>query len=222
MTVDRRGKSRIRRRDTEGDAARRDARREAFLEAAVTVIRRDGAGASMEAMAREAGVTKPILYRVFGDREGLLMALGERFAAELMRALDDVLHRGDDGRTTLTKGIRVYIDLIERDLNIYRFLTARLSTELHGSTGGFAQEVARSISVVMGERLRDERTDSGAAEPWAYGLVGMVHMAGDWWIERRTMPKERLVEYVVALLWDGLGVTSSSDPTRSRVQGDEA
>ena len=88
MTVDRRGKSRIRRRDIEGDAARRDARREAFLEAAVTVIRRDGAGASMETMAREAGVTKPILYRVFGDREGLLLALGER-GGNTRRMIDD-------------------------------------------------------------------------------------------------------------------------------------
>ena len=83
MTFDRREKPR-RRRDLEADAARRDARREEFLAAAITVIRREGAGASMEAIAREAGVTKPILYRVFGDREGLLIALGAMIGARVI------------------------------------------------------------------------------------------------------------------------------------------
>lgn len=215
MTIDRRAKPRIRRKDAEGDAARRDARREAFLEAAVEVIRREGAGASMEAIARQAGVTKPILYRVFGDREGLLVALGERFAAQLVTELQKVIDSGDDSRTTLARGIRAYIDLVDRDLHIYRFLTARLSTELQGPTGGFVKQIAASISVVMGERMRAEGADSGAAELWAYGLVGMVHMAGDWWIERRTIPKERLVEYLVTLLWEGLGAASGTEASHA-------
>jgi len=209
MTFDRRAKPR-RRRDAEADAARRDARREEFLVAAVTVIRREGAGASMEAIARQAGVTKPILYRVFGDREGLLIALGDNFAAELVRELDLVLMAEGDSRSTLSRGIAAYVDLVDRDLHIYRFLTARLSTEHHGPTGGFVEQIARTISVVMGERMRAEGADSGAAEPWSYGLVGMVHMAADWWMERRTIPKERLVEYLVTLLWEGLGSTGES------------
>jgi AcrR family transcriptional regulator len=161
----------------------------------------------MEAIARQAGVTKPILYRVFGDREGLLIALGDDFAAELVRELDLVLTVEGDSRATLSRGIRAYVDLVDRDLHIYRFLTARLSTEHHGPTGGFVEQIARTISVVMGERMRAEGVDSGAAEPWSYGLVGMVHMAADWWMERRTIPKDRLVEYLVTLLWEGLGST---------------
>jgi AcrR family transcriptional regulator len=225
MTIDRRATPRIRRRDAEDDEARRVARREAFLEAAVTVIRRDGPDASMEVIAREAGVTKPILYRVFGAREGLLTALGQRFAAELASELDPVLSADDDTRTTLTRGIRAYIDLVDRDLDIYRFLTATMSTELHGSTGGFVQQVAHTISDAMGKRLRIGEPDagvveSGVVEPWAYGLVGMVHMAGDWWIERRTIPKERLVEYLVTLLWEGLGSTAT-EGSRSRPSADD-
>ena len=219
MTFDRRAKPR-RRRDVEADAARRDARREEFLAAAITVIRREGAGASMEAIARQAGVTKPILYRVFGDREGLLLAVGDNFAAELVRELDLVLVAEGDSRTTLSRGITAFLDLVERDRHIYHFLTARLSTEHHGPTGGFVEQIARSISVVMGERMRAEGVDSGAAEPWSYGLVGMVHMAADWWMERRTIPKERLVEYLVALLWEGLGSTGEGGRPQLGIEGD--
>jgi hypothetical protein len=32
----------------------------------------------------------------------------------------------------------------------------------------------------------------------------MVHFAGDWWIERGAMPRARLVEYLTALVWDGM------------------
>ena len=32
----------------------------------------------------------------------------------------------------------------------------------------------------------------------------MVHLAGDWWVERRTMPRERLVDYLAGLLWHGM------------------
>ena len=69
----------------------RESRRETFVDAAIAVVRRDGRGASMEAVAREAGVTKPILYRVFEDRDALVRAVGDRFAAELGRVLDAAL-----------------------------------------------------------------------------------------------------------------------------------
>ncbi len=183
-------------------------RREAFLDAAVAVVRRDGPAASMETMAKEAGITKPILYRVFGDRDGLLHALGERFATELTDVLSAALTGSeagwDDPRGILRATIDAYVGLIERDPELYRFLTERLASSPDRPIPGLVHEVARIVAVTMGERLRTLGVDSGAAEPWAYALVGMVHLAGDWWVERRTMARETLVDYLVALVWDGL------------------
>ena len=54
-------------------------RREQLLDSALTVIGADGyAGVSMEAIARTAGVTKPVVYDAFGDLGTLLRALLER------------------------------------------------------------------------------------------------------------------------------------------------
>jgi hypothetical protein len=58
--------------------------------------------------------------------------------------------------------------------------------------------------VVLGEELRDAGKDSGAAEPLAHGIVGMVHAAGDWWLERRNMTRARLVAYLTEFVWHGL------------------
>ncbi|MGW1149090.1 TetR/AcrR family transcriptional regulator, partial [Streptomyces sp. NPDC002454] len=62
-------------------------RRYELLEAADRVVLRDGPGASMNAIAAEAGITKPILYRHFGDKGGLYAALAERHTDGLLASL---------------------------------------------------------------------------------------------------------------------------------------
>src|ERR671930_593638 len=57
----------------------RMARRLELLEAAFEVIRREGPTASMDEIAAQAGITKPIVYRYFGDRAGLYQAVAERY-----------------------------------------------------------------------------------------------------------------------------------------------
>ncbi len=178
-------------------------RRDRFLDAAVEAIRREGPKVSMETIARQAGVTKPIVYRLFGDRDGLLAALGERMAAEIMAEVGAALAQGpgDDPREMLRRAISAYVALIDTETEVYRFVTEQSSG---GATiTGLAAEVARGIAVVLGEQLRANGADSGAAEPWAFGIVGMVHLSGDWWVRTRTLPREQLVTYLVDLLWDG-------------------
>src|SRR4051812_2562449 len=62
-----------------------EARREQLLDAAKAVVAEHGFhGVSIEAVARGAGVTRPIVYRHFDDLAALLDALVER---ETLRAL---------------------------------------------------------------------------------------------------------------------------------------
>ena len=53
--------------------------------------------------------------------------------------------------------------------------------------------IARQVALVAGERLRAAGRDSDAAVPWAYGIIGLVHQAGDWWVDDQTMSRETLV-----------------------------
>jgi AcrR family transcriptional regulator len=63
-------------------------RREQLLDVTLALARREGMqGLSIERVAREAGVTRPVVYGVFDDLDGLLDALAER---EEPRALADV------------------------------------------------------------------------------------------------------------------------------------
>ena len=46
--------------------------------------------------------------------------------------------------------------------------------------------------------------DAGAAEPWGYGITGLVRSTAEWWLERRSMSRAHLTEYVSQLIWSAL------------------
>jgi AcrR family transcriptional regulator len=67
-------------------------RRAQLLDATLRLAARAGfAGMTVEAVAREAGVTRPVIYDLFGDLDGLLDALGDREEARAMAALARVI-----------------------------------------------------------------------------------------------------------------------------------
>src|ERR671932_2249566 len=92
--------------------AARAQRREELLDAADRVVRRRGGEPSMEEIAAEAGITKPVLYRHFGDKDGLYDALAARYVAELADALQPAAQaRG--GRARFAASVDAYLSYIE-------------------------------------------------------------------------------------------------------------
>jgi AcrR family transcriptional regulator len=63
--------ARARTRSSAPAPTRREQRRAELLEAALRVIRRGEGRVAMEDIAVEAGISRPILYRHFGDATGL-------------------------------------------------------------------------------------------------------------------------------------------------------
>ncbi|MDP1792661.1 MAG: TetR/AcrR family transcriptional regulator [Acidimicrobiales bacterium] len=178
-------------------------RREELLDAAMAGIRKHGAGASMEVLAAEAGITKPILYRHFDDRAGLVNAIADRFATqlehELLAAIEDV---ADNTHEVLVRVVDAFVAYIERDTALYRFIVSpRYDATV--DLGGFLNRLSAYIAVGIGEQLRRDGRDSGGAEVIAHGVVAFVHASGDWWVDRQTMPRAQLVAYVADFLSTG-------------------
>ena len=195
---------------TEGRLTRREEHRrlrgQRLLDAALEVIGREGPAVSMERLAFRLGVTKPILYRYFDDRSGLYRAVAQATLDRLMGELQAALAQPVEPRQLLSEVIDAYLTFIEREPQLYRFLMHRAvveQAEAQITISNFIRDVGQAVSQTMGEQLHAAGADSAAAEAWAYGVVGMVQLAGDWWLERRPMPRPRLVAYLVDLLWNG-------------------
>ncbi|MFN2581560.1 MAG: TetR/AcrR family transcriptional regulator, partial [Candidatus Dormibacteria bacterium] len=116
------------------------------------------------------------------------------------------LERDRHPREHIAVMIDTYLALIESEPELYRFVVhpalddRSMTPDLVGT---YKQVIAEHLTRVIGGALRATRLDSGGAEPWAHALVGMVHEAGDWWIEHRTMARGDLTNYLAALAWGG-------------------
>jgi AcrR family transcriptional regulator len=187
-------------------AARRAQRREFLLDVADRVIARSGPDASVNQIAAEARIAKPVLYRHFGDKGGLYQALAERYVDALMEDLRAALNTASEGRARVRATVDAYLAFVENHPEQYEFLMHRAVAEQAApkeTVRDFIRQVAVEVAVELREELHRNGVDSGGAEPWAHGIVGMVQLAGDWWLRTRTMTRARLVDYITDLLWSG-------------------
>ncbi|MGW1198410.1 TetR family transcriptional regulator [Streptomyces sp. NPDC002536] len=199
-------------RDDQQRAA--EQRRRELLEAADRVVLRDGPGASMNAIAAEAGITKPILYRHFGDKGGLYRALATRHTEALLDGLRAALDAPVGRRERVESTLDTYLAAIEARPQVYRFLMHPAEEEQPAEQGFDVGRHSAPLLRRLGEELAEviaERVDLGPdgaelARAWGHGIVGMMHAAGDWWLRERPFPRARLVRHLADLLWGRLAV----------------
>ncbi len=161
----------------------------------------------MDEIAAEAGTSKPALYRYFADRNELYLAVCDRVATPLLEAITAALagERGDV-RALLQAGIDAYLSFIETEPELYRFVVHQPLVEQQprrDPTADYTTLVAVHVARIIGDGCRQLGLDSGLAEPWAYGLVGMVRAAGDAWLARPTLSRAALTGYLTDLSWTG-------------------
>jgi AcrR family transcriptional regulator len=101
-------------------------RREQLLDATKDIVDRSGFHAvSIEAVAREAGITRPIVYSHFKDLAGLLDALVHREGDRALAQLADVLPTGLESggaRDKLLDGMRAYLRAAQADPVTWRLV----------------------------------------------------------------------------------------------------
>ncbi|WP_179646751.1 TetR/AcrR family transcriptional regulator [Spinactinospora alkalitolerans] len=169
-------------------------RRRTILDAADRVIQRDGPDASMSAIAVEAGISKPILYRHFGDKSGLYRALAERHVDPLMERVRVEFHGRTNLRVRARATVGAYLGMIRKNLNLYRFLMHRATAEDPRTRGDLGMMVRR-----LGEELAEMLVAEGQvpdpvrAQIVAHAVVGMVQAAGEWWLDHPEVPDDVVI-----------------------------
>jgi AcrR family transcriptional regulator len=199
----------------------REGRREEMVDAAIRAIRAHGPAVAVGEIAAEAGVTKPVLYRLFADRADLYVAVGQRIAADVLEKLTPALSdlaRGESP-TRVAALLETYLAAIEEEPELYRFVVQQ-----QGAVGSSQDVISDSRAVVgnalariIGDRARARGADAGPAEPWGHGLVGLVQASADWWIQQgRPISRAALTEYLTRLIWHGISgeLEAAEEPVR--------
>jgi AcrR family transcriptional regulator len=179
--------------------------REEFVDAAIRVIDADGPNPSMNAIAREAGSTKPRLYRQFSDKSDLLSALGERMADEVYQlAVADFNFLLDAPSSALRHALRGYSNVVDRHPNVFRVLAQSRSWTEDSSSGAFdiGRDVARRFAGVATSVLQSVGLENDGVEFTSRAAVGAIVATTDLWLEEEseTMDIDRFVDQLTDLI----------------------
>ena len=186
---------------SEGARARRLAdRRAELLEAALRVIRREGDGVAMEAIAAEAGISRPILYRHFGDASGLYSAVARRFNDQLTARLLQTDGTGS-GRSLLHRQVVTFLSVVAEDPTVYRFLVR--SAPARDRSRALRSDVSRLVAARTAGFLVGSGWERPAAVVAADLLVGGLEATADRWLDEPVGSHEEVAELVTTLAWSG-------------------
>jgi AcrR family transcriptional regulator len=189
-------------------SAHRARRRAEFVAAALRVLDAQGpAELTMDAVAAEAGVTKPVLYRYFSDKTALVAALGEYGTEVLFTRLLPAIAADLPALNRVRGAVAAYFEVIDELPNLYWLIVRHTAGEIPAENDPFQHNkevIASALTALFGDYLRAYGLDSGGAEPWAYGVAGLVQSTAEWWLHRRSMSRVHVVDYTTRLIYAAL------------------
>ena len=161
-------------------------------------------GTSIEEIAAQAGVSKPVVYEHFGGKEGLYAVVVDR-EVERFISMATRLLEGEDHMPKFEVAAVVLLRYIQDNADGFRILV-RDSNPASGS-GTFASlisDIASQVEYILGDVLKARGYDPKLAPMYAQMLVGMVAFTGQWWLDARKPKLEEVAAHLVNLAWNGL------------------
>lgn len=179
--------------------------RERILDAAERVIARDGSAASLDSIAMEADVTKPIVYARVGSRADLSDALAVRLTERMYRAAVGAGGSNDHIDRDILAGIlRSALDTIAAHRELFFYVTRGTTDDAAERSLYLARQSAEGLAVLLARLHRGHEADPTIAPTWAYGIVGMLNMTALWWLHEDSLPAEAIANHLSDLLWPGI------------------
>jgi AcrR family transcriptional regulator len=182
-------------------------RREQLLEVGRALFARKGFdGTSIEEIASEAGVSKPVVYEHFGGKEGLYAVVVDREMQALAGAITTSLSRAGGGnRELLERAALALLDYVETSTDGFRILVRDSSVASSGGTfASLINDIASQVEHLLADAFAQRGLDAGLAPLYSQALVGMVALTGQWWLEVRSPARDEVAAHLVNLAYNGL------------------
>lgn len=181
-------------------------RREQLLGVARTLFAERGYEAtSIEEIAERAGVSKPVVYEHFGNKERLYVAIADREVGALVERIRAALEPGSP-RRTIIRAVDAFLGYVEDERDGFGILVRDAPAGTGAGTLPSAlDEVARQVEDLLVAELKARGYSRKMAPILARCLVGMIAMAGQWWSTAGGPSRKYVAKQIVNLAWNGLG-----------------
>lgn len=161
---------------------------------------------TMDDVAREAGITKPILYDHFPSKRQLYLALLEADLDDLRKRLHTALEQSRGNRERIRASFQAYFDFVDDHAEGFRLLmTEAVGSEqdFRGMVERFRRDVHAEVTEVI-VRESGGRVDPAEAEDVALGLIGMAETAAQANPGAGEDRRRRTIDTLVRLAWRGI------------------
>jgi AcrR family transcriptional regulator len=158
------------------------------------------AKASMDELARRAGVTKPVIYELFGSKEGLFEACLEGLALRLAESIAEAARAEDGPEGRLRAGGLAFLRFAAENRVAYELL-------YEGRFSDAAVRVRRRQAALILELMREiapADVDPRELEVAANAVNSAYEGVAQWMWDHPEMDVEELADWTVELLLPGL------------------
>jgi AcrR family transcriptional regulator len=162
-------------------------------------------GTSIEEIAAQAGVSKPVVYEHFGGKEGLYAVIVDREVEHIVGRIVEAITAGS-ARERLERAVLAFLTYVqERPGGFAVLLRDAPESKRSGEMPALMYDLADRVGDIFTDQFRKAGFDARSAPIYAHALVGMVAFVGQWWTESENPPPaEAVASHVAALAWMGL------------------
>ena len=162
------------------------------------------AGSSMDELCRRAGVTKPVVYDLFGSKDGLFRACLEGSAAALGEAITAAVRAAPDAEGKLRAGGLAFLRFADDHRVAWEVLFATGEARFAGEAEAIRHRQAALLRELLAESA-GPGFDAEQLDAFAHAINGAYEALGHWAAEHPEVPLETLADWLVSLLAPGLG-----------------
>ncbi len=148
---------------------------------------------TMDEVASAVGVTKPLLYNYFGNKERLYAACMAPAAEALADAIVAAVRAARTPAEALSSAIHAFFAFLDADREGWRVL---FDETLPERVAAYRERLAGLIVAELG--------GEPAAEPLTVAVLGAAEALGRWWLRTEAMPSATAADLLIRTLEPGL------------------
>jgi AcrR family transcriptional regulator len=167
------------------------------------------AAVTMDDVAAAAGVTKPLLYNYFGNKERLYLACMKEGGDALIATVVDAVAATSTPADALDAGLRAFFAFLDEDRAAWRVLfdeTLPASGEVARRVGEYRERITELVAQTLLTQLPAAQRTQVSVEVGALSIavLGAAEALGRWWLHTDVVSSERAAEMLIATLSPGL------------------
>jgi AcrR family transcriptional regulator len=177
--------------------------------ARILFAERGFAAVTMDDVAAEVGVTKPLLYNYFGNKEQLYLACMEPAAEALVDTVAAAVEATETPGAALRAGVHAFFIFVDADRSAWKVLfdeTLPAGAEPARRAAEQRDRLAALVAAAELERVPAERREAARVEIEALStaMLGAAEALARWWLRTEAMPAADAAELLVRTLERGL------------------